>query len=55
MDTDNRQSRDNAAYLPCKHEADKGAYEDEDLIKHGRMGPLDGTMKVILAEKRDDG
>lgn len=35
-------------HSPCENQTQQGADEDEHLIEHGRVGPLDGTVEIIL-------
>lgn len=37
-------------HSPSEDETQEGADEDEHLVEHGRLGPLDGTVQVILGE-----
>lgn len=40
--------RRGGVHPPGEHQTQQGADEDEHLVEHGRVGPLDGTMEVIL-------
>lgn len=33
---------------PSEDEAEQGADQNEDLVKHGRVGPLDRSMDIVL-------
>lgn len=35
-------------YSPSENQTQQGADEDEHLVEHGRVGPLDGTVEIIL-------
>lgn len=35
-------------YSPGENETQQGADENEHLVEHSRMGPLDGPVEVIL-------
>lgn len=37
-----------AAASPREEQAQQGAEEDQDLVKHGRLCPQDGAVEVIL-------
>lgn len=37
-----------SSHLPGKNQTQQRADEDEDLIEHGRVGPLDGAVEVVL-------
>lgn len=43
-------SERSGVHPPGEHQTQQGADEDEHLVEHGRVGPLDGTMEVILQE-----
>lgn len=36
------------SHLPGKDQTEQRADEDEHLVEHGRVGPLDGTVEVVL-------
>lgn len=38
---------------PSEHQTQQGADEDEHLVEHGRVGPLDGSMEIILDRRRE--
>lgn len=38
-------------HSPSENQTEQGADEDEDLVEHGGVGPLDGTMEVILDKR----
>lgn len=40
--------RSGGVHPPGEHQTQQGADEDEHLVEHGRVGPLDGAMEVIL-------
>lgn len=35
-------------YPPGENQTEQGADEDKHLVEHSRVGPLDGTVEVIL-------
>lgn len=35
-------------YSPGENKTQQCADKNEDLVEHGRMGPLDGPVEVIL-------
>lgn len=35
-------------YSPSENQTQQGADENEHLVEHSRMGPLDGPVEVIL-------
>lgn len=37
---------------PSEDQAEQGADQNEDLVEHGRVGPLDGSVDVILPPKQ---
>lgn len=37
---------------PSKDQAEQGADQNEHLVEHGRVGPLDGPVDVILPDDR---
>lgn len=39
-------------HSPSEDETQEGADEDEHLVEHGRLCPLDGTVQVILGEDK---
>ena len=38
------------AASPSEDQAEQGADENEDLVEHGRVGPLDCSVDVILPD-----
>lgn len=42
-------------HIPSEDQTKKGADKYEDLVEHGRVGPLDGTMEIVLRRKRGRG
>lgn len=43
-----REIKSGGVHPPGEHQTHQGADEDEHLVEHGGVGPLDGTMEVIL-------
>lgn len=41
-------SERSGVHPPGEDQTHQGADEDEHLVEHGRVGPLDGTVEVIL-------
>ena len=39
------------AASPSEHQAEQGADENKDLVEHGWVGPLDGSVHIILQTK----
>lgn len=37
---------------PGEDQTEQGADEDEHLVEHGRVGTLDGTVKIILWRRK---
>ena len=38
-------------HSPSENQTEQGADEDEHLVEHGRVRPLDGTMEIILGKE----
>lgn len=42
------------SHLPSEDQTQQRADEDEHLVEHGRVGPLDGAVEVVLPTQGGD-